>query len=96
LIAGGVLAIGLGLGAWGYHALESKNWLDAALYAALLLGGEGPLGEPTTTAGKVFVTFYSLFSGVLFITATSVLLSPVAHRFLHRFHIELVDESENT
>lgn len=92
LIAGAAIAFGLGIGAWGYHALEGLPWLDATLNAAMLLGGEGPLASPRTAEGKLFATIYALFSGVLFITATSVMLSPVAHRFLHRFHIELVDE----
>lgn len=96
LISGGAIGIGLGLGAWGYHALEGLPWIDATLNAAMLLGGEGPLAAPRTTAGKLFATGYALFSGVLFITATSVLLSPVAHRFLHRFHIELVEEGNDT
>ena len=30
----------------------------------------------------------AIFSGVVFISATGILLSPVFHRDLHRFHIE--------
>ncbi|MBV6520112.1 MAG: hypothetical protein MNPFHGCM_00217 [Gemmatimonadaceae bacterium] len=94
-IAGGAVAAGLLIGAIGYHLTEGLSWLDAMLNAAMLLAGEGPMAPPHTTSGKVFATVYALFSGVLFITAVSVLLAPVAHRFLHRLHLEIaVDEDE--
>lgn len=94
-IAGGAVAAGLLIGAIGYHLTEGLSWLDAMLNAAMLLAGEGPMTPPHTTSGKVFATVYALFSGVLFITAVSVLLAPVAHRFLHRLHLEIaVDEDE--
>ena len=96
VIASVLIAVGLWIGAIGYHALEGLSWLDAALNAAMLLGGEGPLYAPQTAAGKIFATLYALFSGIVFITAASVLLSPAAHRFLHRFHLDLVDDAEGT
>ena len=34
----------------------------------------------------------ALFSGVAFLGIVAVLLAPVMHRFLHRFHLELADE----
>ena len=48
----------------------------------------------TTTAAKLFASFYALFSGVAFITTIGVLLAPVVHRFLHRFHLELASDEE--
>jgi hypothetical protein len=36
----------------------------------------------------LFASAYALFSGVVFITATGILLAPMFHRVLHRFHIE--------
>jgi hypothetical protein len=92
-IAGGVIGMGLALGAWGYHATENLPWLDATLNASMLLAGEGPLHAPASSAGKLFATVYALFSGVLFVMATGVLLAPVVHRFLHRFHLEIADDS---
>ena len=91
-IALGAVAFGLLVGAVGYHATEGLPWLDATLNAAMLLGGEGPIAPLHTTGGKLFATVYALFSGVLFITAVSVLLAPVAHRFLHRLHLEIASE----
>lgn len=91
-VGGGAVFAGLLVGAVGYHATEGLPWLDATLNAAMLLGGEGPIAPLHTAGGKVFATFYALFSGVLFITAVSVLLAPVVHRFLHRLHLEIATE----
>lgn len=93
-IGSGAVGIGLLIGAIGYHATEGLPWLDATLNAAMLLGGEGPIAPLHTAGGKVFATVYALFSGVLFITAVSVLLAPVAHRFLHRLHLEIATEED--
>lgn len=89
LMGGGAVAIGLVIGAVGYHATEGLSWLDATLNASMLLAGEGPIAPLHSDAGKVFATLYALFSGVVFITAVSVLLAPMVHRFLHRFHLEV-------
>lgn len=96
-IGKGMVFIGAGLlvGAVGYRLTEGLGWLDATLNAAMLLAGEGPIAPLHTTGGKVFAIVYAIFSGVLFITATSVLLSPVAHRFLHRLHLEISDGDES-
>ena len=85
----------LGLGVIGYHYLESLPWIDALLNAAMLLGGMGPVNAPQTTAGKLFASFYALFSGVLFLTVAALLFAPLLHRMIHRFHLELDDEDED-
>jgi hypothetical protein len=59
------------------------------LNAAMILTGMGPVNPVQTVAGKLFASFYALFSGVVFITTVAVLLGPVAHRCLHRFHLEV-------
>ena len=92
LIALGTVGAGLALGAFGYHALEGLPWLDALLNASMLLAGEGPIAPLHTVGGKIFATFYAVFSGVLFITAISTMLAPAAHRFLHRFHLEIAED----
>lgn len=81
-----VIAGSLGLGMAGYAYYEGLGWCDAFLNAAMLLGGEGPLQAPHTQAGKLFAGFYALYSGVVFLVVVSIILAPVAHRILHRFH----------
>ena len=79
----------LAIGAVGYHVLEDLPWLDAALNAAMILTGMGPVNPIDRPAAKVFAIAYSLLSGVFFLTMVAVLLAPALHHFLHRFHLEL-------
>ena len=83
-----ILGVSLGLGVFGYHVCAGLSWVDALLNASMILSGMGPVNELDTVAGKLFASFYALFSGVVFITAVAVLLAPVFHRFLHKFHLE--------
>jgi hypothetical protein len=54
----------------------------------MILSGMGPVGEPQTTAGKLFAGTYALYSGFVALICVGVLGAPVLHRFLHRFHID--------
>lgn len=92
-LAFGVVLGSLALGIVGYHTFEDLPWIDAMLNAAMILGGMGPVNELHTTAGKLFASFYALFSGLVFLVVVGLLFVPLIHRFLHRFHLELDSES---
>ena len=83
-----IIMVSLGIGMAGYHAFEGLSWLDAFLNAAMILSGMGPVAPIQTTAGKLFAGCYALFSGLALITTLAVIVAPVFHRFLHRFHME--------
>jgi hypothetical protein len=83
-----LLFVSLLIGVWGYWYFEGLEALDAFLNAAMLLGGMGPLESPHTTGGKIFAGLYALYSGMIVLVAAGVLLAPVLHRFLHRFHLD--------
>lgn len=91
-IVAGLITAALAIGATGYHYLGGLSWLDAALNAAMILTGMGPVNPVERPEAKVFAIVYALLSGVFFLTMVAVLLAPAAHHFLHRFHLEL-DES---
>ena len=80
--------VSLAAGMVGYHGLERLSWLDSFLNAAMLLGGMGPLAAPQTYAGKLFAGCYALYCGLVVIAVAGIVLVPVAHRILHRFHLE--------
>jgi hypothetical protein len=82
----GLFGASLALGMWGYVAFEGLSWLDAFLNAAMLLGGMGPVHLPHTANGKLFAGCYALYAGLAFIAAAALLITPVVHRILHRFH----------
>jgi hypothetical protein len=83
-----LISFSLGLGILGYHFFAGLAWVDALLNASMILTGMGPVDTLKTDGAKFFASAYALFSGVVFITATGILLSPIFHRVLHKFHIE--------
>ncbi len=88
LVALLVVVASLGMGMAGYHHYEHLGWTDAFLNSSMLLGGMGPVNNPQSEAGKVFAGLYALYSGMIFLIAFSIILAPVFHRVLHRFHWE--------
>jgi hypothetical protein len=87
-IALALVAVSLFIGMLGYHFLEALSWIDAFLNASMLLGGMGPVHTPVTYGGKLFAGLYALYCGLAVILVAGVILAPIAHRFLHRFHME--------
>ena len=87
-IAFALIAVSLSIGMAGYRLLEGLDWIDAFLDASMLLGGMGPVNKPVTFGGKLFAGLYALYCGLVVILAAGVILAPVAHRILHRFHME--------
>jgi hypothetical protein len=81
----------LGIGMAGYSGFEGLSWLDAFLNSAMLLGGMGPVEIPRTERGKLFAGLYALYAGLVFLVAIGIVLAPIVHRLMHRFHW---DESE--
>jgi hypothetical protein len=78
----------LGVGMLGYHELEDLPWIDSFLNASMILGGMGPVNELHTEAGKLFAGLYALFSGLVFLVGAGLILAPMVHRLLHRFHFK--------
>ena len=83
-----LLGFSLGTGMIGYHLLEDMSWIDAFLNASMIMSGMGPVATLKTDAGKLFAGLYALYCGMALITAAAIILSPVVHRFFHRFHVE--------
>ena len=88
LWGGVIVAFSLLIGILGYHFTENLGWIDSLLNASMILTGMGPVNPMISTAGKLFASFYAIFSGVVFLTAIAFVLAPVAHRFLHKFHLQ--------
>ena len=91
-IAIGLMLFALAVGVVGYHLIAGFNFVDSLLEASMILGGMGPVRELPNDASKMFASIYALFSGVIFIALMGIILSPVAHRVMHKFHIDETDE----
>jgi hypothetical protein len=87
-----VVVVSLALGSAGYHYFGRLRWIDALLNASMILTGMGPVDPLRTTGGKLFASAYALYSGIAFLTMMAIMLAPIAHRLLHKFH--LADEDE--
>ena len=92
-LSSAIILFSLGIGVLGYHVTEGLSWLDSLLNASMILGGMGPVDPIRTDAGKLFASFYALFSGMVLLVAVGVLIAPVFHRFLHRFHLEIDEKA---
>ncbi len=96
-VAIGIVLGSLVIGILGYHILEGLTWVDALVNAAMILGGMGPVNTLHTNAGKLFASFYALYSGIVFLVAVGIIVAPVFHRILHHFHLENVaDDDEDS
>ena len=78
----------LSIGMLGYHALGGLPWIDAFLDAAMILSGMGPVAPLQGNAIKLFAGCYAIYCGIALIGTTGVILAPVIHRGLHKFHLE--------
>jgi uncharacterized membrane protein len=87
-VALGLVLASLGIGIAGYMITERMPLLDAFLNAAMLLGGMGPVATITTPAGKLFAGVFALYAGLVFVACAALVLTPLFHRLLHRFHVD--------
>ena len=90
-----VVAVSLGIGTCGYYFFGELAWIDALLNASMILAGMGPVDPMNSVGGKLFATFYCLFSGIVFLTLMAIILAPIYHRFLHNFHFVDADEASD-
>jgi len=83
-----LIAVSLAAGMAGYIYFEGYEPIDAFLSASMILSGMGPIGDIKHTGGKLFAGIYAIYSGVVIIAATGIILAPLMHRLLHTFHLE--------
>jgi hypothetical protein len=74
------------IGMIGYHWIARFSWVDSFLNACMLLGGMGPVGDLPGNAAKIFAGVFALYAGLVFLVVTALILTPVFHRVIHRFH----------
>ena len=70
-----LLLVALFIGICGYHWLDGLDWVDSLLEASMILGGMGPINPLTNTS-------------VVFIALMGLLLTPLVHRLMHKFHLK--------
>jgi hypothetical protein len=86
-IASGLVVPALLIGIGGYHWIAGFDWVDSLLEASMILGGMGPVNPLQRDTAKIFAAAYALFSGLVFIGVMGIVLTPLVHRVLHKFHV---------
>lgn len=88
-VAWGVLMlISLAIGMAGYGYFEGLRPIDGFVNTSMVLSGMGPVEDSKTFGGKIFSGTFAVFSGFVIIIGAGVILVPIFHRVLHRFHME--------
>ena len=89
----GILAVMLLIGTVGYRCATHPPmcWFDAFHNASMILSGMGPIVPERfhfTDGGKIFSSFYALFSGIIFVSSIGYIMAPGIHRIFHKLHWE--------
>lgn len=82
-----VVFISLGIGVAGFMYFEKSSWQDAFLHSSILLSGLGLAEVPESDPGKIFVSIYGLYAGLIFLIVAGIIIAPTIHRLLHKFHV---------
>jgi hypothetical protein len=88
LVAGALVGISLLVGILGYHHFAGFGWVDSFYSASMILSGMGPTEQLPTHPAKIFAGVYALYSGLVLIASTAVVLAPFMTHVLHAFHAE--------
>ena len=87
----GLIIVSLLAGMLGYRYFEGLRWIDSFSHASMILGGMGPYTEPKSDGGKLFEGFYALYSGLLLIGVTGLILAPIIHHIMLLYDIPDTD-----
>src|SRR5476651_1065913 len=88
-----LVVISLAIGMAGYAYFEDLGIIDAFINASMILSGMGPVLNPKSAGGRIFAGFYALYSGFAVLAIAAIMFAPVVRRFLHRFHLEAIDDN---
>ncbi len=86
------IVLGLFIGVLGYHWTANLTWLDATVEASMILSGMGPVNPLLTNSAKLFASLYALFSGLVFVLAMGVVLSPLIYSLMKQLRLNKCQE----
>ncbi|MBU2761262.1 hypothetical protein [Acidithiobacillus sulfurivorans] len=91
----GFMAISLGVGILGYHFLGQINWINSLLNASMILSGMGPVSSLHGSVAKLFASAYALYSGIVYLAVSAVLLYPIVTRLLKTLHLQALNTASD-
>ena len=64
------------------------DYTDSFVNAAMIVSGMGPMSPLDTPSGKLFAEIYAIACSLLIVAIAGLILAPLFHRLLHRFHVD--------
>ena len=92
LISTCIFIIMLGGGISGYMFFGNMNFTNAFYNASMILGGMGPPDPIENPSARIFAGIYALLCGIAFLLSMGIIITPIVHRFFHKFHADINDE----
>jgi hypothetical protein len=83
-----LIGFSLAIGTLGYCYFGKLGAVDGFYNASMILTGMGPVNPMTCPEGKIFASFYALYSGIAFLAAVSIVVVPPLHRLLHLLNLD--------
>jgi hypothetical protein len=78
----------LALGIAGHVYFDNMEVSSALVASITLTSGLGLSILPESTSGQLFTSFYGIFSGYVYIVTSTIIVAPILHRLLHKFHLD--------
>lgn len=88
LAALAVVLLSLFIGVVGHMYFDDMTFGKAVVASTTLMSGLGLSVLPESTHGQLFASLYGILCGYVYIATSSIVIAPVLHRILHRFHLD--------
>ncbi len=82
-----LVGLTLALGVIGHSYFANMKPIPALVASVTLSSGLGLSILPDSTAGQLFASLYGIFCGYIYLATSSIILAPILHRILHKFHL---------
>src|SRR5690554_6497878 len=83
-----LVAVTLAAGIAGHVYFDNMEPRMALVASITLTSGLGLSILPETTSGQLFAGLYGVFSGYVYIATSTIIIAPILHRILHKFHLD--------
>jgi len=83
-----LVVVTLLIGIAGHVYFDDMKPASALVASITLTSGLGLSILPESTSGQLFASLYGIFSGYIYLATSSIMLAPVLHRILHKFHLD--------
>lgn len=83
-----LVALSLSIGVVGHMYFDKMSFGKAVVASTTLMSGLGLSVLPESTHGQLFASLYGILCGYVYIATSSIIIAPVLHRILHKFHLD--------